>query len=151
MYKKILVPVDGSAASNRGLAEALKLAKSLGASVKVVHAVNEFIMDSAYAPIADYGQLLETLREVGRRVLKDAATTARAGGVEAQSSLVESIGGRAADLILAQAQEWSADLIVMGTHGRRGIRRLVLGSDAEQVLRSSPVPVLMVRAQPEAP
>lgn len=150
MYKKILVPVDGSAASNRGLAEALKLAKSLGASLEVVHAVNEFIMDSGYAPIANYEQFLETLREVGRKVLKEAEATARASGVEVQSSLVESIGGRAADLILEQAKQRSADLIVMGTHGRRGIRRLVLGSDAEQVLRSSPIPVLMVRSAPEA-
>jgi nucleotide-binding universal stress UspA family protein len=64
--------------------------------------------------------------------------------------MLEYVGGRAADLILEDAKKWSADLIVMGTHGRRGVRRLVLGSDAEQILRLSPVPVLMVRATPEA-
>ena len=150
MYKKILVPVDGSAASNQGLCEALKLAKSLGASVKLVHTVNEFIMESAYGPIPNYGDFIEALREGGRKVLKDAQAIARESGVEAQSAMVESIGGRAADLILEHAKEWPADLIVMGTHGRRGVRRLVLGSDAELVLRASPVPVLMVRAVPEA-
>jgi len=58
--------------------------------------------------------------------------------------LLESIGGPAADLILAQAKEWPADLIVMGTHGRRGLRRLAMGSDAEGVIRGAPVPVLLV-------
>lgn len=59
--------------------------------------------------------------------------------------LLESIGGRAADLIVDQAKQWNADLIVMGTHGRRGLRRLALGSDAELVVRSASVPVLLVR------
>ena len=149
MYKKILVPVDGSDASKRGLREALRLARSLGASVKLVHSVNEFLMDSMNGPIPNYSDLIDALREGGRKVLKDAEATARESGVETQSEMFESIGGRAADVILQQAKAWPADLIVMGTHGRRGIRRLVLGSDAEQVLRSSPVPVLMVRADEE--
>lgn len=149
MYKKILVPVDGSDASERGLREALQLARSLGASVKLVHSVNEFVMDSMYGPIPNYADLVDALREGGRKVLKDAEAIARESGVEVQSEMFESIGGRAADAILQQAKEWPADLIVMGTHGRRGIRRLVLGSDAEQVLRSSPVPVLLVRAPDE--
>jgi nucleotide-binding universal stress UspA family protein len=59
---------------------------------------------------------------------------------------LESIGGSAGNLIVEQAHKWGADLIVMGTHGRRGIRRLALGSDAEVVLRSTTVPVLFVRS-----
>ena len=58
--------------------------------------------------------------------------------------LVESVGRRVSDCIVAAARQWSADLIVMGTHGRRGMSRLAMGSDAELVVRSTPVPVLMV-------
>jgi nucleotide-binding universal stress UspA family protein len=58
----------------------------------------------------------------------------------------EIVGGPAADVIVREAKKQRADLIVLGTHGRRGMRRLVLGSDAEQVVRMSPVPVLLVRA-----
>jgi nucleotide-binding universal stress UspA family protein len=61
--------------------------------------------------------------------------------------LVESIGGVAADLILEQAKDWHADMIVMGTHGRRGIFRLAMGSDAEQVVRGAGIPVLLVKGQ----
>ncbi len=66
-------------------------------------------------------------------------------GISPECVLLESIGGAAADLILAQAKEWAADLIVMGTHGRRGLLRVALGSDAEQVVRAATVPVLLVR------
>jgi nucleotide-binding universal stress UspA family protein len=61
--------------------------------------------------------------------------------------MIESFGGRAADFIVEQARKWRADLIVLGTHGRRGVRRLVMGSDAEQVIRATRVPVLLVRSK----
>lgn len=149
MYKKILVPVDGSDASQRGLAEAVKLAKSLGAAVRLVHVVNEFIMDTAYAPAMYNEGLIDSLREIGRKTLKDAEAKVVAQGLKPEVELLETIGGRAADAIVGQAASWPADLIVMGTHGRRGVRRMVMGSDAELVLRLSPVPVLLVRAPDE--
>lgn len=149
MYKNILVPVDGSAASKRGLAEAIKLANGLNATLRLVHVVNEFVMDTAYAPALYHAQLIESLREIGRKTLADAEASVAAQGLKAETELIETIGGRAADLIVEQAQKWPADLIAMGTHGRRGVRRLVMGSDAELVLRLSPVPVLMVRAPGE--
>jgi nucleotide-binding universal stress UspA family protein len=71
--------------------------------------------------------------------------------VSCEQKLVETLGGRVADEIVKQAKEWLADLIVMGTHGRRGLERLAMGSDAELVLRLSPVPVLLVRDRPEPP
>ena len=92
-----------------------------------------------------YGEIIDGLREGGKRILGDAERVTREQGVKYESELVETIGGRAADVIVNQATQWPADLIVMGTHGRRGIRRLALGSDAEMVLRHAPVPVLMVR------
>jgi len=146
MYKKILVPVDGSASSLRGLDEAIKLAKENGAALRLVHAVNEFFMDAGYgAPFAT-PELIQLLREGGTAILNSAVSKARERGLKAETVLLDQIGTRVADLILNQANEWPADLIVMGTHGRRGLSRLALGSDAETVLRSTPIPVLLIRA-----
>ncbi|PZN32053.1 MAG: universal stress protein [Proteobacteria bacterium] len=145
MYKKILVPVDGSEASKRALAEAVKLAQSQGAVLRLVHVVNPHIAVSAFDAVYDYEQLIDSFRKSGAKILEEAEASARTDGLEVQTSMVESIAGAAADGILEEAARWPADLIVMGTHGRRGVRRLVMGSDAEQVLRSAPVPVLLVR------
>lgn len=150
MYSKILVPVDGSATSLKGLDEAIKVAKALGAKVKLVHVVNEFIMDAGYVPSVAYQQVIVSLRDLGKKVLAAAEQTARQQNVPVETQLFETIGGRAADSILEAAKQWPADLIVMGTHGRRGLRRLAMGSDAELVLRRSSVPVLLVREEPEA-
>jgi nucleotide-binding universal stress UspA family protein len=147
MYEKILVPIDGSPTSLKGLDEAIKLAKSTGATLKLVHVVNELIIDSGYAPGGGmyYSDIIDSLREGGKKTLAAAEVTVRAQSVKFESELLETIGRRASDVIVEQATEWGAELIVMGTHGRRGIRRLALGSDAEMVLRHAPVPVLMVR------
>ena len=145
MYAKILVPVDGSETSTRGLNEAIKLAKIHGSKIRLVHVVNEFILDYTYSPGMYANDLFRSLRESGQGVLDAAAAAAQGQGIKAECVLLESIGGPAADLILAQAREWPADLIVMGTHGRRGLLRVALGSDAEQVLRAAAVPVLLVR------
>jgi nucleotide-binding universal stress UspA family protein len=149
MYGKILVPVDGSETSTRGLNEAIKIAKIQGSQVRLVHIVNEFILDITYSAGCFPNNLIESLVKTGRSVLDAAESAAKKEGVKVDSVLVESIGGRAGELIVAQAKTWRPDLIVMGTHGRRGLARLALGSDAEQVLRFSPVPVLLVRAPAE--
>jgi nucleotide-binding universal stress UspA family protein len=145
MYRRILVPVDGSPASRLGLDEAIRLARVTGATLRLVHVVNEYVFDPVYAPVFDYAPLLESFRLAGEKVLTQAQATVRAAGVEFQSELVETLGGSVARLILDQAENWPAELIVMGTHGRRGVSRVVLGSDAEAVLRAAPCPVLLVR------
>lgn len=150
MYKNILVPVDGSAASLGGLAEAMRLAKLSGGAVRLVHVVDELVMLDPEVPIY-YQAMLESLRENGKAVLRKAEATVSGQAIPVQGVLLETMGGRAADLILEQSRQWPADVIVMGTHGRRGLRRLVLGSDAELVLRSSVVPVLMVRDSEGSP
>jgi nucleotide-binding universal stress UspA family protein len=150
MYGKILVPVDGSDTAQKGLNEAIKIAKSLGSTICLVHVVNEFIFDYAYSPAVYAAGVIDGLRERGKTIIADAAALVRAHGLEPSSVLLESIGGPAADLIVAQVAEGHADLIVMGTHGRRGLRRLALGSDAEQVIRMATVPVLLVRSEPPA-
>jgi nucleotide-binding universal stress UspA family protein len=148
MYKKILVPVDGSAASMLGLSEAIKLAKSYDSKLQLVHVINEFILTGGEIPALYLDKVVESVRAEGQAVLDKAERIVRDHALEPQSVLLESIGARAADLIVEQAKKWNAELIVMGTHGRRGIRRLTLGSDAELVVRASTVPVLLVRAEP---
>lgn len=148
MYNKILVPVDGSSCSRKGLLEALQLGAALGARIKLVHVVNELISEPVLS--AEYHErLIQSLRQAGRDVLEQAQAVAKEQGADVEVELLETIGGRAADAIIVAADQWHADLIVMGTHGRRGISRLALGSDAELVVRSTSVPVLLVRAPAE--
>ena len=144
-YRRILVAVDGSAASARGLREALRLARREQAELCVLHVVNERV---PYTPLAGAPplDLFPHMLEAGRSVLETARRAAARAGVRARTVLVESSERSVAPSILAQARRQRADVIVLGTHGHRGMRRLVFGSDAEEVLRASPVPVLMVRA-----
>lgn len=146
MYKKILVPVDGSDTSRVGLDEALKLAKGLQAGVRLLHGVNEMFMPAVTFSGVYVDDFIKSMRDSGNAVLEDAKAYARKQGIEAETVLVEALGNRASDLIIQHSKQWNADLIVMGTHGRRGWRRMALGSDAEHVLRESSVPVLLVRA-----
>lgn len=148
MYKKILVAVDGSATSLRGLDEALRLAKGTGGKLLLVHVVNELIVVDP--PAVGYELIMKSLRESGVKVLEDAAAHVRRADVPCEQKLIETLGGRAADEIVREARQWP-DLIVLGTHGRRGLKRLAMGSDAELVLRLAPVPVLMVRDKAESP
>lgn len=150
MYSRILVPVDGSDTSQKGLVAAIKLAKTSGAKLRIVHVVDELVLDMGdFVATGVYEQILSARREQGNRYLAAAEATARQQDVSVEKELIERVGGRAADSIIDAAKQWSADLIVMGTHGRRGLKRLALGSDAELVLRLTPVPVLMVRYAPE--
>lgn len=144
MYAKILVPVDGSQASAAGLTEATKIAKSQGSEIRLIHVVNDLILDYSYGSGVFACDALEELRKVGAGILETAELAARREGIKTSSVLLESIGGPASGLILAEAKAWPADLVVMGTHGRRGLARLVMGSDAEAVVRACTVPVLLV-------
>ena len=146
-YRKILVAVDGSPASGKGLREAIRLARAERAKLFIMHVVDEFqafaAMDGLVGlPGAD---LLSALREGGKRILAKAMGTALKQKIKPKGILREMLSGPAAYPIVREARKLRADLIVLGTHGRRGVRRLVLGSDAEQVVRTASVPVLLVR------
>jgi len=149
MYQRILVAVDGSPTSLRGLDEAIKVAKSGGGRLMLVHVVNELLMTGDVVPSVYYDSIVQSLRQSGIKVLEQTSTVVRRADVPCEPMLVETLGGRVADEIVKQARQWSADLIVMGTHGRRGLERLAMGSDAELVLRASTVPVLLVRDKAE--
>ena len=148
MYKRILVPVDGSATAKRGLAEAIMLTKALDANLKIVHIVD----DSALALNPETGiaaaPLVADFAEGGKQILNEARAQASSAGVEAEYVLHENFTGRVADLITDEAKKWRADLIVMGTHARAGVKHALLGSSAESVVHASEVPVLLVRSKP---
>lgn len=146
MYSKILVPVDGSPTALQGLTEACGLAKAPRSKIKLVHVLNELVTDYTLAPSVYYDHVIQAVRETGQKALAQARAHASQFDVEVESELLETIGMRASSSIVEAAKQWNADLIVMGTHGRRGLQRLALGSDAEMVLRTAPVPVLMVRS-----
>jgi nucleotide-binding universal stress UspA family protein len=144
-YRKILVAVDGSAAANKGLREAIRLAKSESARLFILHVVDEF---AAFAPldgVAPSADLVPMLKQGGEKVLAKAKALAMKSDLRPQTLLREMLSGPAAGPIVREAKKLGADLIVLGTHGRRGVRRIVLGSDAEQVVRLASVPVLLVR------
>lgn len=147
MYQRILVPVDGSATANLGLTEAIKLAKLTGARLLLMHAVDIAAVSITPDASAALPQLFDALRESGTALLAKARTSADAADVPAETRLVDTLAGRVSDLIVDTAKAWHADLIVIGTHGRRGMTRLLIGSDAEQVVRTATVPVLLVRAR----
>lgn len=149
MYQRILVPVDGSQTSNAGLAEAIKLARLTGAQVRVLHVVDEmaFIMGAnSYAAMS--GDFFTLLKESGQVVLEQARLAVDAADIPVVATLIDSFRGRLSDHVAEQVQEWDADVIVLGTHGRRGVGRMLLGSDAEQIVRTATVPVLLVRGTP---
>jgi nucleotide-binding universal stress UspA family protein len=146
-YRKILVAVDGSAPSSKGLREAIRLAKAERATLFIMHVVDDYPAYAAFADMVPAGgvDLVADLRAGGKRVLAKAQALAAKQGVKGKGILREIVGGPAAGPIVREARRQRADLIVLGTHGRRGVRRLVLGSDAEQVVRTASVPVLLVR------
>jgi nucleotide-binding universal stress UspA family protein len=151
MFKRILIPIDGSPTANRGLKLALALAKEHDATLYVLHVVEDLAVakgfDGAlYVPAQFVDNLLAGLRDAGRKVLAQAEKTAMQNGLRPKTVLVETFGESVAGAILIQARKVRADLIVLGTHGRRGLARMLMGSDAEAVVREARVPVLLVRS-----
>jgi nucleotide-binding universal stress UspA family protein len=148
MYKRIVVAVDGSPTSDLALDEALKLAREGKSQLLLLH-VSEDVslawsggdwmvaMPPAVPP--------EVFEEMGRKILDRALERVRHAGLEAETRRVDDAGQRIGNVIAQEAQDWQADLIVIGTHGRKGIDRFLLGSVAEGVMRAATVPVLLVR------
>lgn len=152
MYQLILVPIDGSATSDRGLEEAIKLGKLTGAKLRLIHVVDElsFALSTSYGG-AYSGDILGSLRDAGGEILSKGQARVQACGLEVDTVLNDSFSGRVCDLVMAQVARWGADLIVLGTHGRRGVGRLFMGSDAENIVRAATIPVLLLRADPTSP
>ena len=146
MYKNILVAVDGSDTAKLALREAIKLAKEQRAGLRLIHVIDESLItwDASVAMVAAE-TLLNALRKAGQTVVDKALAQVRKAGLKAQTVLPETFGERIANVIVKEAKRWPAELVVIGTHGRRGVDRLLLGSVAEGVVRLSTKPVLLIR------
>ena len=120
MYQRILVPIDGSSTSNRGLAEAIQLAKLTGGQLRVAHVVDELSFALAMDAYAGHaGNWLEELRGNALKLLEEARAKAAGEGVAADTVLLDSFKGTVHDQVVAETQASKAELIVIGTHGRR--------------------------------
>lgn len=154
MFKSILVAVDGSAPSNAGFKSALALAGDQDARLIVLHVIDSSAavvgFEGGYVPPSYTETLYAGLRKSGEATLAKATAAAQSVHVRAEPMLVDSRGEPVARAILRAARKAKADLIVIGTHGRRGLSRVLMGSDAEQVVREATMPVLLVRSAERA-
>ncbi|WP_392536578.1 universal stress protein [Legionella sp. 227] len=142
MYKQIMVAVDDTKASTLALKEAIKLAKNQNSKLRVIH-----IIDTLYEGDVDRESFVELTRKQGQEVLNSMKKMLSRAKVEFEMKLSELIPSKAeiAEKLVDEATSFSADLIVIGTHGRRGIHHILTGSVAEEVIRISKTPVLLIR------
>ncbi len=147
MYQNILVPIDGSQTAELGLREAIGLASRLAARIRLMHVISDrpWLYSGTSPEVFD--EILTHLRSSGESIIHEAKVAVRAAGVEVDHRLLEAPGDQAGEFIVAEAQGWPAQLIVCGTHGRRGLRRVLMGSDAQYIVTHSPAPVLLVRGR----
>ena len=146
MYTRILVPIDGSEPAECGLREAIGIAAATKAKRVVLNVVSEFPILMDGVSLAYYEELLAALTRAGEELVAKAASQVAEAGLDCETVVVDARTSRAADVIVEQAERCGCDLVVMGTHGRRGLKRLTMGSDAELVVRHAAVPVLLVKA-----
>jgi nucleotide-binding universal stress UspA family protein len=151
MYRNILVPLDGSATALAGLQEAIRLARGQNSTLHLVHVLMDYPLAMELASAADFEVSRQRLLQEGEQLLAKGMHAAAQADVECRSQLCPARGLRAADVIVDAAQHAHCGLIVIGSHGRRGMSRAMLGSDAELVARLAPMPVLLVKNTKENP
>ncbi|VVC77027.1 Putative universal stress protein [Aquicella siphonis] len=145
-YQRILVAVDGSATSQTALKNAVVLANALKAKLRVIHVVDEYLgyIDGLSF---DLDQYIQSIRRHGELVLAKMREITNKAGVEAEFDMheISEAPARIPERIVEDANQWKADLLVIGTHGRSGLGRLILGSVADAVIRLAHIPVLLTR------
>ncbi len=150
-YKRIFVAVDGSETSELAVVEASHLASILKAKMCVIIILEEFPIYNAAFGI-DLIQYQERIRKDAEAILNRMLELAKKSGVSAEAQLIEMTmrEWKISEKILEAAQNWRSDLLVIGTHGRRGFRRFLLGSVAEEIIRTSSIPILLIRSKEKA-
>lgn len=146
MFTRILVPIDGSDTAWAALNKAIELAKDQHAALRIIEIVDLGPLFRASISGANLADIEKAIIQDCKRDLARADALARSAGLTPETALIEGSGRRISSDIIDEAERWSADLIVMGTHGRHGIERFVLGSVAEGVARSAPVPVMLIKS-----
>ena len=151
MYRRILVPIDGHPPSAAALNEAIRLARAGGARLRLVHVLDAlcFTNGPGAAPALCAEVVLRTTRQ-GESILANARLRSEAMGLATETTLCEGCGGSISTLIVEMAASWQADLIVVGAHAPHDLGRVTMRSNAKDIVRTSPVPVLLVKesAQP---
>ena len=148
MYRRILVAVDGSATSNKALVAALEMASYSGdrSAIRLIHVLDEMVYLPGLDPHAgQFGSAIYAMRKAGEKVLAAGLAIVQSAGVQGDTVLVDRLGAHLAETVAEQATQWNASLLVVGTYGRRGVGRMLMGSGAEQIIRLAPCPVLVVR------
>ena len=149
MYERIAVAVDGSEVSAAALNEAIKLAGVTRATLLLLHVCEEMPMawsieGMASMPMEDVSLAFAA---AGKQLLLKDQARAEDAGISVETRLVEDYSGRIGAVIGAEAKSWRADLLVVGSHGRKGLDHLLMGSVAESVMRTASMPVLLVRGK----
>lgn len=148
MYRRILVAVDGSDTSNKALAAAIDMASHSGGRsvVKLVHVLDEMAYFVGLDPYQGRTySAVHVMRQAGEKILADGLAICSSAGISAETELIDELGAHLAEAVAARAKQWDASLVVVGTHGRKGAKRMLMGSGAEQIIRLSTCPVLVVR------
>ena len=148
MYQKIYVAIDNSSTARKGLEEAIALAGAIKASICITFVADESGLmqhGMGLGSYIDVDKIKAEIRAGANKMLDEAVTRAKAAGCQAESLLIESTDRRVAETIVEGAQAWGADLLVIGAHGSSGIKRLLVGSVAENLTRISPMSLLIVR------
>lgn len=138
---KILVPTDGSEPSMRAAEFAIKLAKKFNAEIITVYVIDRLIMEEV-SKVHEKQELEDEIKRKAERSLNYVVKSAEIEGLKASPILLE---GQPYDQIIRQAETSGVDIIVMGTTGRRGMERILIGSVAERVIEYAPCPVLVVK------
>lgn len=150
MYKHVFIAIDESRTSQKALDEAIGVAKVHSALLEIAHAIDEHLVHvfhSGGVTTSNANQLKDALESGGKGVLNRALEQAQAAGVNARIHMLRGHGEHTDDLIAEAVKSSGADLLVVGSHGRRGVRRLLLGSVAENLVRKVGISVLIVRGQ----
>lgn len=150
MYQRILVPMDGSDTAERGLREAIRLARGQGTQLVLLHVIDDFPSVRQLAASEPLDEQRARRRHAAEQMLAKGVHLADAADVACRTEVCTAIE-TAANSIVETAVTLQCELIVIGTHGRSGVRRAVLGSVADQVSRHSPLPVLLVPPAAGAP
>ena len=152
-FHHLLVPIDGSPTADKALDEAIRLARGSGAKITLLHVMDALSFMTGFESGTRYAeQILPLMRSAGENLLAQAGQKVLAQGLQVECILITEGPGRVFEHVADHARSNNVDLIVLGSHGRRGIGRALMGSDAEQIIRHAPVPVLVVRgdAAPKA-
>ena len=143
MYDRILVPTDGSECADSAVEHAIDIAGQYDAELHVLSVIDARDVSHS-APAISIEQVEQTLRERAESVVEDVAARAEETGVSVVTAVEP---GLPDDTLVEYADEHDCDLIVMGTHGRTGIQRRIIGSVAEQIVRDASIPVLTVKTE----